>query len=159
MPSFLFVSFFYYFSLSSFIFILIPFLPFFPICLFIVQEVGGVRLKEKVEAKKICDRCIAVSHSIFSPLDGFLPLLCSEHHVTTPMYTSICTRCISSSYRSAYMTKIWRQQFHPTSTFLHHKVKFGKYSCSIVKRWYNWNEWSSTLGEYTTRYQSLYQLD
>ena len=37
------------------------------------------------------------------------------------MYTSICTRCISSSYRSAYTTTIWRQQY-PTSTLLHHKV-------------------------------------
>ena len=34
------------------------------------------------------------------------------------MYTSRCTRCIGSSYKSAYMTTIWRQQFHPTSTFL-----------------------------------------
>ena len=38
------------------------------------------------------------------------------------MYTSICTRCISSSYRSAYMTKIWRrQQFHH-KVISHNKV-------------------------------------
>ena len=37
------------------------------------------------------------------------------------MYSSICTRCISSSYKLVYTNTIWRQQFHPTSTLLHHK--------------------------------------
>ena len=40
------------------------------------------------------------------------------------MYSSICTRCIGSSYKSVYTTTIWRQQFRLrlTSTLFHHKV-------------------------------------
>ena len=63
------------------------------------------------------------------------------------MYSSICTRCIGSSYKLVYTTTIWRQQFS-TSTLFHHKVISHNTVISFHNRCY-----SNTSTSYTNHNQ------